>query len=410
MSLHKITTKLYETESYLKELKTKITECSREGDSVYIKLQETIFFPEEGGQYSDTGEIISIDDGSPQENRPPIHILKGELLGSPTEGETDIRYLVDGELEEGTEVLLKLDWQKRFSRMQNHSGEHILSGLIHAKYGLDNVGFHLSDDEPVTLTFNGILSEEQVAEIESMANQVIYENLPITDSYPSKEELESLSYRSKLDIKAQVRIITVGEKDRIIDVCACCAPHVSKTGAIGLIKIISAIKFKGGTQLSILCGKRAYEYINRNLEALNKTCRIFSTNSSDLPQIAGKLKEERDLLNARIAALTEELIINDVKAGVYENLVFTDMELTAVNMKNIYNALTELKDGWCGIFAGNDEKGYRYYAGGKSLDARLLAQEMKNRLDAKGGGSAEMIQGKTSATKDRLENFFRELR
>ena len=410
MSLHKITTKLNETESYLKELKTKITECSREGDSVYIKLQETIFFPEEGGQYSDTGEIILTGNGSPQEDRPPIHILKGELLGSPTEGETDIRYLVDGELEEGTEVLLRLDWQKRFIRMQNHSGEHILSGLIHDRYGLDNVGFHLSDDEPVTLAFNGILSDAQVSGIENLANEVIYENLPITDSYPSKEELEALSYRSKLDIKAQVRLITVGEKDRIIDVCACCAPHVSKTGAIGLIKIISAIKYKGGTQLSILCGKRAYDYINRNLEALDKTCRVFSTNSSDLPLIAGKMKDENVLLNTRIAVLTEERIIDDIKTGVYENLVFTDMELTAVNMKNIYNALTGLKDGWCGIFAGNDEKGYRYYAGGKNLDARLLADEMKKYLDAKGGGSAEMIQGKTSATKDRLENFFRELR
>ena len=393
-----MTNKLYEKNSYLKEYKTTVTACIREGDSVYIKLADSIFFPEEGGQYSDRGTITSEDR--------EIRILKGQLLGSPTEGETDIRYLVDGEIETGTEVLCKLDWGLRFSRMQNHSGEHILSGLIHERFGLNNTGFHLSDEEPVTLAFDGLISEEQVSLIEREANEVIFQNLPIRDSYPSKSELEAISYRSKLDIKAQVRLITIGDESRTVDVCACCAPHVSHTGAIGFIKIISAIKFKGGTRLSILCGKRAFDYINENLDLLEKTCKVFSTNPADLPRIADKCREENQVLAAKTASLTEQLILKDIGSGAYKNCVITGMDLSPVNMKNIYNLLVSIREKACGVFVGSDEEGYRYYAGIKDGDARLLAQRMKEALNAKGGGSPEMIQGKCAATKEEIDLFF----
>jgi len=393
-----MTRKIYEKNSYLREYKTTVTACFREGESVYIKLAESIFFPEEGGQYSDTGTISS-------EGR-SIRVLEGQLLGSPTEGETDIRYLVDGEMEAGSEVLCKLDWDQRFSRMQNHSGEHILSGLIHERFGLNNTGFHLSDEEPVTLAFDGLLSKEQVSLIEREANEVIFQNLPIKDSYPTESELSSLSYRSKLDIKAQVRLITIGDENRTVDVCACCAPHVSHTGAIGFIKIISAIKFKGGTQLSILCGRRAFDYMRENLNSLNEACRVFSTNPADLPRIAANCKEENLALATKAASLTEQLILKDIGSGAYKNCVITDMDLSPVNMKNIYNLLVSIRENPCGVFVGNDEEGYRYYAGIKDGDARLLAQKMKEVLNAKGGGSPEMIQGKCAATKEEIDLFF----
>lgn len=393
-----MTEKLYERQGYLREYVTTVTDCAEQDGQVYIKLKESIFFPEEGGQYADTGTISTKDR--------TVRVMGGELIGSPTEGETDVRYLVDGRLETGAEVLCKLEWDMRFDRMQNHSGEHIISGLVNRSFGYNNVGFHLSDTEPVTLDFNGILEEADISAVEREANAVIYADLPVKDSYPSKEDLVDINYRSKIDIKVQVRLITIGDEKRTVDVCACCAPHVSATGAIGIIKILYSEKIRGGTRLHILCGRRAFEHISRNLDALNKTAVLFSARGEDVFGLASALKEENLSLRARSAELTEKLIINDVKAGVYGNCVFTDMELSAVSMKNIYNTLITLKDGWCGIFVGNDAEGYRYYAGGRDMDARDLARKMREELGAKGGGSAEMIQGKAEASRERIEKAF----
>ena len=353
-----MTEKIYEKQSYIKEYRTVVTDCIKEDDKVYIKLKETIFFPEE----------------------------KGELLGSAKEGQTDIRYLVDSDIEAGTEVLCKLNWDERFDRMQNHSGEHILSGLIHNDHGFNNVGFHLSDDEPVTLAVDGLLNEEQIKELEKKANAVIYRDLPIKDSYPSKSELVNITYRSKIDIAGQVRLI--------------------RTGAIGIIKIISFMKFKGGTQLSILCGRRALEYVTKNIDNLNKIAKGFSTHPDNAVAIVSNLKEENMALNARVSELTESMIIDGIKKNEYGSLVFSDMDLSASNMKNIYNALTQLREGYVAVFAGNDKKGYRFYAGGKDLDAVKLSEMMRQSLAAKGGGSSEMIQGRIDCEREKIVNFW----
>ncbi len=396
-----LTDKIYERDSYRTELSTVVTDCYEEDEKVYIKLKETIFFPEEGGQYADRG-TITFDNVT-------VNVINGELLGSASETETDIRYEVDGKIDEGTTVLCKLDWPTRFDRMQNHSGEHILSGLIHSSFGYDNIGFHLSDDEAVTLVVSGMLDGAQIRELEKQANMIIYKNLPITDSYPSKDEIKDIEYRSKIDIAGQVRLITIGDENETVDVCACCAPHVKQTGAIGIIKIISFTKFKGGTQLSILCGRRALEYIEHNIDNLEIVARGFSTHADNVPKLVESLKNENMMLNSKIAELTEKIIVEDIKAGVYDKCIFTDMELSAANMKNIYNEFISLRDGFVGLFVGDDERGYRYYAGGKDMDAKILARKMREELDAKGGGSAEMIQGKVNVTPDRINEFWKSL-
>ena len=396
-----LTDKIYERDSYITELSTVVTDCYEEDEKVYIKLKETIFFPEEGGQYADRGTIMF--------DNVTVNVINGELLGSASETETDIRYEVDGKIDEGTTVLCKLDWPTRFDRMQNHSGEHILSGLIHSSFGYDNIGFHLSDDEAVTLVVSGMLDGAQIRELEKQANMIIYKNLPITDSYPSKDEIKDIEYRSKIDIAGQVRLITIGDENETVDVCACCAPHVKQTGAIGIIKIISLTKFKGGTQLSILCGRRALEYIEHNIDNLEIVARGFSTHADNVPKLVESLKNENMMLNSKIAELTEKIIVEDIKAGVYDKCIFTDMELSAANMKNIYNEFISLRDGFVGLFVGDDERGYRYYAGGKDMDAKILARKMREELDAKGGGSAEMIQGKVNVTPDRINEFWKSL-
>ena len=392
------TEKVYEKQSYCREIQTVVTDCTVENESVYIKLGKSIFFPEEGGQYADTGTLTYEDK--------TVQLLDGELLGAAREGDTDIRYRVSEAIPTGTSVLCKLDWEKRFDRMQNHSGEHIISGLLHSHFGYNNIGFHLSDDEPVTLLVDGALTPEQAAAIEEESNRIIYENLPIRDSYPKQEDLAGIDYRSKIEIGGQVRLITIGQEDKIVDICACCAPHVSHTGAIGLIRILSVTRAKGGTQLGILCGRRAWAYVDHNLRILQEVARDFSTHTDNVSARIGDLKAENAALRIRVDEMVEEGIIRDIRDGRYDRCVFANAELSPVNMKRIYNALTTLREGYVGLFAGSDEKGYRFYAGGAGLDARSLATAMREGLGAKGGGSREMIQGALFCGREQIEAFW----
>ena len=393
-----MTDKIYEKRSYLKELFTVITDSFSEDGRNYIKLKETIFFPEEGGQYSDTGTV--------EYEGKAVRVLAGELIGNASDEETDIRYLVDAVVPKGAEVICRLDWENRLDRMENHSGEHILSGLIHDLFGYNNIGFHLSDDEPVTLVCDGKLSEEQIALLERKANEAVRDNLSITDSYPSGDELQNISYRSKIDIAGQVRLITIGDESDPLDVCACCAPHVEYTGSVGIIKIISSASVKGGTQLGFLCGRRAFEYIDHGQKLLKALADSFSTNRENVYGLVEKLREENRSLKEKLSVSLQKTILENIRIGNQKGPVITDAKLSPVDMKNIFNEIVAVTEGYTGVFSGSDVEGYTYYAGGKKLDARRLGEMMKDHLSAKGGGSEEMIQGRIQARAEDITEFW----
>ena len=178
-----------------------------------------------------------------------------------------------------------IDWTHRFNNMQQHSGEHIFSGIVHSRFGYDNVGFHLSDNI-VTMDFNGVLTTDEVREVETAVNEVIVKNLPVEITYPSKEELKTLDYRSKIEIEGQVRIVTIPG----VDVCACCAPHVKKTGEIGMLNVQSLSNYKGGVRISILSGFRALEEERKKSQVISSISGTLSANQELLPELVEKLK------------------------------------------------------------------------------------------------------------------------
>lgn len=442
--------KLYETGSMVRELKATVTDLIKDDTSVKITLDRSIFFPEGGGQYADRGMLIILDNSDDmsnagpsgnatevhalggQENITKVHILDGQenitevhiLDGQEikTEDGRKVVYTVDREIAPGTEVLCKLDWNLRFSRMQQHSGEHVLTGIIHNTFGYNNTSFHLSDDEPVIVCFSGPLTDEQIEAVEIEANKVIYENLPIRDTYPSKEELAGINYRSKIEIEGQVRIVTVGnapaDAENInyrtvdgdgdtVDICACCAPHVPSTAYIGIIKVISSQSYKGGTQLNILCGSRAFRYLQDEHKMVTRLSHEFSTSQDSLPVI---LLSQRDRLNEaenEIGRIREEGYLAAIaKMKDRDVPVFFADDMSAHAMKICYNALCNKFSGFCGVFSGSDESGYRFYAGNPKLDSNELAKLMRERLDAKGGGSREMIQGKLQSKAADIVDLF----
>ena len=387
--------KIYETDSYLRKINTIVNTCQTDGEEILLTLRDTILFPKEGGQNADTGSLICTDGRCTK-------VYGGELK------DNEIYYKVSEYIAPGTHVEVLLDWESRYMRMQQHSAEHILSGIIHSEFGYDNVGFHLSDQEAVTVDLNGILSDADLKSIEMKVNKVICENLPITDSYPTEEELKNIDYRSKIDISGQVRLITIGNESKTVDICACCAPHLKNTGEAGLLKIINSINYKGGTRLFILCGFRAFEYLSHEHDMLKNLALSFSSSIEDVPVKIHSLKAELTQSHEKLRNIMEYDLTSQINNMNSSDIpcVFLD-ESSSDMMKLAYNTLAgRFPDKYVGVFLGNDRDGYRYNIGNPLLDSLKLSDDIKTSLTARGGGNNQMLQGMARSSQDSIARFF----
>lgn len=298
-------------------------------------------------------------------------------------------------VEVGTTVTGKLDFAERFSRMQEHSGEHIVSGIVHRLHGYDNVGFHLGS-ENTTLDFNGELSEEQLQEVERLANEAVFADLPVQISYPSKEELKTLDYRSKIEIEGQVRLVEIPG----VDICACCAPHVTHTGEIGIIKFIACDRHRGGCRVTMLAGIRALKDYQEKQTQVTAVSVALSAKPEKIGEAVLRLREQQEAtrfqLNRMQAIYLEQKLDSISKEDTFALLFEEDLDNVAV--RNFVNGAVERFEGICAAFVGTDEKGYRYILGSKTRDVRELAKELNTRFAGKGGGKPEMVQGSLNGT------------
>ena len=381
--------KLFYEDTTITDFTATIISCEPVADKKQyrILLDATAFFPEEGGQSADKGTINEL---------PVLDVqIKNDL----------IYHYLEQPLEPGTTVTGHVDWEQRFDFMQQHSGEHIVSGLVHNRFGYNNVGFHLSNNE-VTLDFNGELTPEQLKEIELKANEIIYQNLPVEISYPSKEELAALSYRSKIEIEGQVRIVTIPG----VDVCACCAPHVAHTGEIGMIKITNCQSHRGGVRLNILCGARALADYNKKQDSVTAISVALSAKQDLIADAVLKLKEDMLRQQERINTLQAQLLnfrVSTLPApSECDNAVLFVDKMDTIAIRNTVNTLVECYTGYCGVFSGDEETGYSFIVGSKTKNCKELAQILRTELGAKCGGNTPMIQGSVNATKEILETYF----
>lgn len=382
------TVRLYDQDAYATEFEAEVLACEeveKKEKKVYqVWLDQTLFFPEEGGQSPDMGTI----DG--------IKVLDVQIKDEV------ITHTLAAPLAVGTMVKGVVDWKHRFYNMQQHSGEHIFSGIVHNRFGYDNVGFHLSDSI-VTMDFNGVITAEDIEKIETEVNQAIIENIPVEVSYPTKEELKVLEYRSKIEIEGQVRIVTIPG----YDVCACCAPHVRRTGEIGMLKVMNVQSYKGGVRISILCGFRALEAFRQKADIITELMAQFSTNQEALVENVTKLKNTNQTMKNQLASAKQELMEYKVAAipEDSENAILFESDLDTPVVRNVVNGLVEKFTGICAVFVGNDESGYQFIIGSKNKDCRQIAAALREKLSARGGGSDKMIQGSVAASQLQIEEL-----
>lgn len=384
------TKKLYDIDAYKTEFEARVISCEKveagnscdDAKSMYgVILDQTLFFPEEGGQTPDKGSM----DGK-------------EVLDVQIKDDVITHYLAEP-LETGSIVKGTIDWSHRFFNMQQHSGEHLFSGLAYRKHGLKNVGFHLSN-QIVTMDFDKALSEAQLKEMEWEINEAIVANVEIKTGYPTKEALESMDYRSKIEIDGAVRIVEILG----YDVCACCAPHVHRTGEIGIFKIQSVQNYKGGMRISFLCGFRALEEYRRKSEIVSELSGILTTNQENLVDHVTKLREQVHSLKVQLSnekQMRMEQKLTEIPSEQRDVILF-EQELETPVVRNVVNRLMEDHDGVCGLFVGDDSEGYQFIIGSKSVDCREIATKLRENLDARGGGKSQMIQGSIVASQERI--------
>ncbi len=367
-----MTEKLFYEDSHMITFSAATLACEKAGDYYEAVLTRTAFFPEGGGQYADTGTIDGVE---------VIDVHERQGL---------IYHKMRGPLEVGKEVEGSINWEERFSKMQQHSGEHIVSGLIHQTYGYDNVGFHMGKDA-VTMDFNGVLTKEQLKEIEKKANEAVAKNLKIQVIYPSKEELAEIEYRSKIEIEGQVRIVEIPG----YDTCACCAPHVKKTGEIGIIKLIGMQNYKGGVRVSMLCGFRALADYDEKSESVKTISVMLSAREKEIADEVSRLKKELECQKGKAAELQKELLTYKVKQlkDNQEIVVMFEPELEGNAPRELMNLILAKGTAVAAVFAGDSSKGYRYVIGSKTQDTRIYAKALNERFQGRGGGKPEMVQG-----------------
>lgn len=413
-----------------------------------LRLSKEPFYPEGGGQAPDKGTI----DGA-------------ELLFAENMEDEYIVHLLEKGIPEGTEVLCKVDYAYRRRQSENHSGEHIFAGLISSRFGYSNVGFHmelLGDNPHVTVDFDGELSEELLSDLESAVNAVIRKNLPIEEKYLEEQNIEKQKmeeqnndeqdiekeskgeelgkeragftkkqedkpeFRQKKALSGAIRVVSIPG----VDSCACCGTHVKRTGEIGLFKLLSFERHRGGTRVFLLSGELAFLDTQKKEKLLFKVSRKLSTDYQSISERVDKLKEQTEEERGRRIALSlqaVELLGNRYKKEQFiqkradftgkpflgegleyygnKNLAvfhFPDFEMILLN-----KACESLKsyvdtDFFC--FSRRGEQEWQFAGAGQAGFLERF-KKWKEEGHFSGGGKEEMLQGRFRGSREELKDW-----
>lgn len=376
--------KLYEEQPYQIEFSASVVSCTQEKKGFEIILDQTAFYPEGGGQPWDTGTLGGV-------RVLEVHERDGHVI-----------HLCGAPLNPGTQVTGAIDWDRRFDLMQQHSGEHIVSGIAHTKWGCDNVGFHMGADV-ITIDLNVVLDEEQLRELETAANRYLWDDHPISVTFPSPTELETLEYRSKKALAGRVRIVSFPGADT----CACCGTHVATSGQVGLVKLLSVQKFRDGVRIELVCGGRAVRYLNQVTDQNRQVSNLLSAKVFETGAAVRRLLEENAALKSRILTMENHRFsaLAQQAAGA-KDVLFFEEGLSPDGLRRLCDTLLRVCSGRCACFSGDDEHGYPYAIGQQGGDLRAFTKQMNQELRGRGGGKPEFVQGSVLATRNEIESFF----
>lgn len=380
------TRKLYYENPNLKEFTATVLSCTPVEAGYGVILDQTVFYPEGGGQACDLGTLGD-----------------AKVLDVQEQGEAVV-HICDKPLPCGETLSGQIDWNRRFDLMQQHTGEHILSGIIHRYFGYQNVGFHVGE-QVMEVDFDGPIDPKMLVRIEREANEAIWQDIPVKCWYPTQEELPQVFYRTKRALPWPVRIVQVPGYDS----CACCGIHVSTTGQVGLIKILSCVKFHQGIRLELVCGARALDMVCRIFEQNKRVSQTFCAKMLETGEAAQRVSEQLAAEKFRCAGLQKQLQESIAKgyAGK-ENVLHFEPELSPAGIRELADRIACYCCGYAAVYSGNDTDGYGLCIVSPRLEnAKALGQQAASALNGRGGGKPGCFQGKFQTTREQIEEFFR---
>ena len=374
------TQKLYYEDCQLQDFTANVVSCQEAKQGWLVILDATAFYPEGGGQACDLGTLGDANVLDVQEQgEQVVHLCDKPLSGTVTG---------------------KINWERRFDLMQQHSGEHILSGLIHEKFGYHNVGFHIGA-QVMEVDFDGPISWEALLELEAKANAAVWKNLPIQCTFPAPEVLPTIAYRSKKALDWPVRIVQVPG----YDTCACCGVHVALTGQVGIIKVLSCVKFHQGVRIEMLCGNRAYRYLGQVFEQNRLVSQQFSAKPLETGAAAQRINDQLAEEKFRATGLQKKLFAAIADRYTDQgNVVHFEEDLPAGSVRELADKIAAVCGGTATVLSGTDDTGYNVCILG--ADAKELGTAMNQTLNGRGGGKPGTFQGSIRATKEQLLAFF----
>ena len=384
--MSELTKELYYDDAYLNEFQATVLSCEEEKKGYALTLDASDFYPEGGGQPYDTG---TLNEAKVLE----VHRRDDRII-----------HTVDTYLKPGTIVNGKVDFERRFDLMQQHSGEHVFSGLVHKHFGYDNIGFHLGEKE-VVLDFSGPLDHKDLSMIEAECNRMIQKNIPVEVTYPNDEELSNLDYRSKKELSGRIRIVSI----RDCDVCACCGTHVRKIGEVGYCKVLSLTTKKGNARVSVLFGKRATDYLARIYDEVTAISALISKNPLEILEGVRHLQDEvlqKGLkLNALYTKHFEERFEKETETSLF---ITIEEGCTMDLLRHSCDRMSAKAKIAAGLLKKSEED-YQYVIISKSEDLRAAAKSLSESFAGKGGGSKEMIQGSLHGSAEQIISFLHRL-
>lgn len=410
---------LYYREPFIRDFDATVVGCEPLGDDRFeVELDDTAFYPEGGGQPGDRGTLLpegavvpepadgaadaTGEDGADPAPDPTVHVLDTQKRGDV------IVHVTDKPVEVGTRVHGTLDWTWRRDNMEAHTGEHIVSGIVHGLYGYENVGFHMGE-RCIEVDFDGTLTEDQALDVERRANAAVREDVPVNILLPTPEELAGMDYRSKKELEGPVRIVEIVG----VDECACCGTHVATTGQVGLIKILRVSTKKKKTRLELLCGRRALEYVEAETAQLRAASNFLSVGDEETLDAVQRLSHERDDLRHELKQAHRTSIDQQVASlaakGVQKLLVCYEPAFDTDDARHFCEQATAqgaaeacavLSDG-----TGKQEGRLNYVVASSDdgPDLRAACKELNGRLAGRGGGKPHMVQGSYAASHEEAE-------
>lgn len=379
---------LFYRDAYIREFDALVLSCRKGKHGYEIILNDTAFYPEGGGQPGDHGTLNGIE------------VQDTRRIGG------DVVHITDREIMPGTEVHGIIDWERRFDLMQNHTGEHMVSGLIHRNFGYDNVGFHMG--AIILLDFSGEITPEMMRQIEREANERIWQNLPVEITFPDESELNELEYRSKKELSGKVRIVNIPETD----LCACCGTHLRRTGEVGLIHLLSVEKHGNGSRIEMLAGKRALMYLEKVADQNTEISHMLSAKPLETAKAVSRLADQNGQLRHRAVQLANSYTAYRVDA-MPENdgtVILKEDGMDTDAMRYFANAAADSgKAGTAALFSANDDGTFRYLIISRRYDLRPAGKKLNSLLNGKGGGRPEMIMGTWRSDEETIVRTLKEV-